>query len=111
MKKEIWADDVCPKCGGKIEIMIYQPEEDLPELYLASCENKCCKCKDWHLSEQDAISDILDKEQNEVIVSLGRHFIGCELFAKIKGNVESIPYKKEGLLKLLERIVEKAQNE
>lgn len=94
---------ICPKCGTKAEIVHYIPINGKHEVFMIICPSCQHHSTEWSLSKDDAIDNFTGKTEDEsfVIVPLRCSCFGCELYAKIPGNPELIPYKKDALMDFL----------
>lgn len=96
---------ICPKCGTEAETLHYVPIDGKHdnEVFLIHCPKCKHHSKEWHLTKGEAIQDFhgVKNEENFAIIPLGCSCVGCELYAKIPGNPELIPYKKDTLTDFL----------
>lgn len=90
---------ICPKCGTEAETLHYVPIDGKHEVFMISCPKCQHHSTEWRLAKGDAIDDFMGKPEDEsfAIVPLGTAIVGCELYAKITGNPELIPYKKDAI--------------
>ena len=93
----------CPICGAKMNLLTYKEENADFEVYLANCPNCGKKGEDWHLTKEEALNEFSGiKDESFAIVPTEIKCLNHEIFVKINGNPELIPYKKESIKKFIE---------